>query len=315
MKNILVAATRQWNPGDEFILFGVQNLIGENNNYIIYDRNPDLLPLKKIWSNSWKKQSLEKIDSVIIAGSPEWMGNALQPLFSSCLNKKQISFLGIGNTSNKVNLTNLDIQTLRNAKIIITRDEITKQSLLNYKIKSITLPCPAFYASKITKNIEKINKIGFVIQSNEIESQKISKDLMQKSLDIYNKLKDIYEVNFIYHYINELFNIPFKGDYSYDAKDYINIYNKYDLIITTRLHGAVLASSLGIPSILLNTDARCISCSNQIPYIINNFNYEINFIKEINVKEINENLIKFKNESFINYKNIIEYNVIDSKQP
>lgn len=46
-KNILVSTTRQWNPGDEFILLGslniMKNILGKDNiNTIIFNRNPDI---------------------------------------------------------------------------------------------------------------------------------------------------------------------------------------------------------------------------------------------------------------------------------
>ena len=47
MKNIIYSATRQWNPGDEFILMGVESLIQEvfgSHNSILYNRNPQIRP-------------------------------------------------------------------------------------------------------------------------------------------------------------------------------------------------------------------------------------------------------------------------------
>ena len=47
MKNVIYSTTRQWNPGDEFILMGVINILNEvigEHNPIIYNRNPDIRP-------------------------------------------------------------------------------------------------------------------------------------------------------------------------------------------------------------------------------------------------------------------------------
>ena len=49
IKNILFSTTRQWNPGDEFILMGCINLLKSLNikfNPIIYNRNPDIRKTK-----------------------------------------------------------------------------------------------------------------------------------------------------------------------------------------------------------------------------------------------------------------------------
>ena len=43
--NILYSTTRSWNSGDDFILFGVRNIIDAvlpQHNPLIYNRNPDL---------------------------------------------------------------------------------------------------------------------------------------------------------------------------------------------------------------------------------------------------------------------------------
>ncbi len=45
-KNVLISTTRQWNPGDEFIMLGCLNILkeiyGDNINPIIFNRNPDI---------------------------------------------------------------------------------------------------------------------------------------------------------------------------------------------------------------------------------------------------------------------------------
>jgi len=88
--NILFSTTRQWNPGDEFIFFGIRNILTELGikfNTIIYNRHPSINPPPTFRRHRWSK--LEKypnmdnsffldipaaVDYVIIAGSPEWTG-------------------------------------------------------------------------------------------------------------------------------------------------------------------------------------------------------------------------------------------------
>ena len=51
MLNVVYSATRQWNCGDEFILFGCRNLLEKvlgGHNPIIYNRNPDIRRLSRI---------------------------------------------------------------------------------------------------------------------------------------------------------------------------------------------------------------------------------------------------------------------------
>lgn len=317
MKNILFSATRQWNCGDEFILFGTQNLLenvfSNKINPILYDRNPDLLEKgnKKIWSNSWKHDSLSNIDFVVMAGSPEWMGNAVEPLLKKCKEEqKPVYYFGIGLVSDTVILTPLDIYILKKSPII-TREFLTYTALKKHNINSTIMPCPALFSSKTNKSIEKINKIGLVWQNHKVESQKIGENFYSKIIKEFHKIEERYETESVCHYIDEFLLNKFKNpNYSYDAKDYYNIYNKFDLTISTRLHGAIFSISLGIPTILLveniEKEDRLTSAAKEIPEIIlSNADNLINVIENIDIQEINSKIIKYKKEKFNEYSKLI----------
>ena len=132
-KNILFSTTRQWNPGDEFILFGVLNLLRDaigKFNPLIFNRNPDVRPcdlknnrlLSKAYNeriekmcfrgqgfigahfrdrfcdNSWRDgMRADDIDYVIFAGTPEWYTTRVRSLYK-VINDNGIpcSFLGVG---------------------------------------------------------------------------------------------------------------------------------------------------------------------------------------------------------------------------
>lgn len=116
MKTICYNTTRQWNCGDEFILFGIKRIfdkvLGEHNS-IIYNRNPDIRPangydifyrneklpmnydeygdIQKngalyrygFHDNSIKFNSdLHYVDLAVFAGTPEW-ANARCIIFMS----------------------------------------------------------------------------------------------------------------------------------------------------------------------------------------------------------------------------------------
>ena len=89
--NILFSSTRQWNPGDEFIFFGVRNLIEDffqkKINWVLYDRNPDLfvsvdnrLHKEVMWSNSSCGDHSEVYNLAIIAGSPVHIVQDILPM-------------------------------------------------------------------------------------------------------------------------------------------------------------------------------------------------------------------------------------------
>jgi len=61
MKNVVFSTTRQWNPGDEFILMGCINLLKEymgEFNPIIYNRHPQL-------RRSRKRDIIKMIDNLV----------------------------------------------------------------------------------------------------------------------------------------------------------------------------------------------------------------------------------------------------------
>src|SRR5262245_35142951 len=102
--NVLFSTTRQWNPGDEFILFGCVNALrsaGLEFNPVIFNLNPQTRLRKPLiqWmsaidralfggrvapflDNSFKDATDPAIiDLAVFAGSPEWHGRRLEPMY------------------------------------------------------------------------------------------------------------------------------------------------------------------------------------------------------------------------------------------
>ena len=131
MKNILFATVRQGNCGDEFILFGTQNIISSivpRYNPVIVNKNVEvcrrlffrnqIVDIHDHASDSKTSLNLEKlcfqneplhddsfaeeyaldfIDAVVIAGTPEWTTNKLKPLYTKLAEfKGPVFFLGVG---------------------------------------------------------------------------------------------------------------------------------------------------------------------------------------------------------------------------
>ncbi|MBA2840765.1 polysaccharide pyruvyl transferase WcaK-like protein [Methanococcus maripaludis] len=292
MKNVLFSTTRQWNPGDEFILLGCMNLLKEvigEFNPIIYNRNPEvrqafdyLNPLKNskffkknnvlesflrvgFWDNSFKEDTnAECIDLVVFAGSPEWRSRRLIPLYRKII-KYDIPtiYLGIGSSNyfeyNKLN--KIYRQVLENSKLITVRDSITEKCLKN--VKPYRMPCPALFSSPFEKNIEKVEKVGLMFGSkNAVSNNNVSKKTYDFLISEYSKIIERYgNFEVVCHYIDEISeacNIygRDKVSYSYDSKDYLDIYKNYDVVIGHRVHGVGISASMGIPGILIAHDLR-----------------------------------------------------------
>jgi len=193
INNVVFSTTRQWNPGDEFILFGCINIlqgIFGNFNAIIYNRNPEIrqkytyknfLRNKFLTNKSFiKKELLESffrtsfydnslknyhncnyIDLVVFAGTPSWKGLRSLNLYK-IIEKFNLPtiYIGIG-TDKQFTLKDISKKyrkIIEKSRLITTRDSSTFEALSQIGAKY--LPCPSILASPITKKIKNVEKIG-----------------------------------------------------------------------------------------------------------------------------------------------------------
>jgi len=292
--NIVFSTTRQWNPGDEFILMGCINLLKEvidEFNPIIFNRNPqirrsrkrDIVKIidnmlgrdwaEKFLDNSVKERlELDYADLVVFAGSPEWRGKRLTKLYSSIV-KHNIPtlFLGLGSGSGSIQLNNEhlspnEIEAFKKSKLITCRDCSNQDSEKNeYDLIVHDLPCPALFSSSKEKDVTSVKKIALIYGTYKaVRDNNVSEATNDYLLQVYNYiLKNYanYEIEFVAHYIDELtfFKQDFPNQtlrYSYDSKDYLDIYNSYDLVIGHRVHGIGMSASMAIPGIMISHDQR-----------------------------------------------------------
>jgi len=285
--NILVSSTRQWNPGDEFILFGVRNLLrealkGEGINWILYDRNPDLFvdgfdhPFhrERIWGNSFHHSHFQCLDMALIAGTPEWMGSSLKRFYRIVIEGHlPLAMLGVGYIDAPISFTEDELYCFKHQlKVATVRDEFASRALIETDIPHEMLPCPGLFASLHEHPPDAIRKIGFIIQTDKTVNQSVPEELSHACAHTVMRLRSKgWSVDVICHYIDEFVEFartlaPVR--YSYDARDYVDILMDYDLIISTRLHATIIANSLGKPSILFyDGDPRTRGAASLFPFI------------------------------------------------
>ncbi|MBT5855413.1 polysaccharide pyruvyl transferase family protein [bacterium] len=239
--NILFSTTRQWNPGDEWIRFGIERLLKEvigDFNPIIYNRNPQirasesvLNPLHRLkhpgfiqnrgileailqigfWDNSFKPgQSGDWIDLVVFAGTPEWEGPRNRSLHK-LINKYNIPtiFLGIGNSAplSFDKLSKAVKNSLKNAELLTLRSEATVPSfpIENMRSQAQFIPCPALLSSPTEKKYEKSETIGLVFATDKaVDSNRVPPKTARHLHDLYRACIKKYSCELICHYIDEL---------------------------------------------------------------------------------------------------------------
>jgi len=297
---ILYSTTRTWNPGDEFILFGVRNLINDllpQHNALIWDRNPDLHPqlffrtvdvtiergqateqhklpgdliLKPFANrsnNSWRpKHGLDHVDYCIFAGTPEWLGSMVSPLTEAvAASAVPVAYLGVGafegiwNFKIK-NFPANDRRLLERAALVTARDRRVATMLAPLPVTE--LPCPALFAAPDAR-IRDGKRIALCVSSGvKGARQPIARNSYDFALALYRRLAEKYDCALVCHYSEEVAHLrgllPETVDirYSYDAGDYAAIYDDFDLTVTTRVHGAGMCASLGIPGFVIAHSAR-----------------------------------------------------------
>jgi polysaccharide pyruvyl transferase WcaK-like protein len=240
IKNVLIATTRQFNCGDEFILMGtralLKSIIGDFNT-VIFNRNPELLhrtdryifnfqinfqrfrfkALKPAgyFDNSFKEELLPEpfIDLAVFAGTPGWAG-ARMKIFYEYLDRHHTPsvFLGIGSGDNELDITKfpgLYQRAIKNARLITTRDEVTTNALAAYNAHY--LPCPAFLAARqsVERKINEVKKIGLIYEAHRSSKHnRVSQESHVFILGLYKKLLSEYgknfEFEFVCHYVNEI---------------------------------------------------------------------------------------------------------------
>ena len=96
----------------------------------------------------------------------------------------------------------------------------------------------------------------------EKNPQRIEAETFAYARALFAALAERFECALVCHYIDEvaelgaLFGEGLDVRYAYDAADYLDIYDGFDLTVTTRVHGAGLAASLGIPAFLIGHSPR-----------------------------------------------------------
>ena len=233
----------------------------------------DMLLKQHSWrfDNSWRPHhGLEGIDYCIFAGTPEWQGPMVGPL-TAVLAKSEIPvfYFGLGSFEKTARtpfekLPADDQTLLSRAKIITVRDPIAAEMLR--PLRPVQLPCPSLFAAPGPRQRGKLRRIALSTQGTTAANhQKVAPEIQKFTVELFRALAKEFPCELVCHYIDEVFELrKLLGDelpirFSYDAKDYLEIYDEFDLTVTTRLHGAGLCASMGIPALLIAHSVRAAS--------------------------------------------------------
>jgi hypothetical protein len=293
-KNIVFLTTRQWNPGDEFILRGTRNIIQTilpHFNTIIFNRHPEIHPNAKFpnplrrfqgtikghtyWGpflrvgakdNSFIAQASDPniFSMLVVAGSPGWENPASNSLYKYAMSHSlPAMFLGIGTPYENFSFDRLPRfarELLKDALAVTTRDTRLSSALKCVGAKQ--LPCPALLSATTERHVEKVETLGFAIGHPSTYVQGISREVYKCLVDALQLLKSRYKIKVVCHFYEELPGLQEElGSecevfYSYNADEYFDVLASCDLIVGTRVHAIGAAASFGIPGVFVAHDQR-----------------------------------------------------------
>lgn len=263
---ILLSTTVAHNPGDELIARGVLNLLryGQKINdleVVLYNRNPDLqdrgesrVPLSGQVGNYMNNPvDLTGIDAVVLAGSPEWFGPPMEPLYKELYKNPKVPLyaFGVGLGDPGAVLTELDRAVLVSATTI-PRSVETYRFLKGYELNcEDPLPCPALFSSMGTfQNQPK--GILQVVQASGHGWHEVRESFLKGLKPEHEKLCV---------HVKELAQYP-DAQYAGSCGAVLEKVARYSGVISTRLHAAIAALSLEIPAVVVGKeDFRIETCA------------------------------------------------------
>lgn len=228
--NIVFSTTRQWNPGDEFILQGVRNVLKEldvDHCPVIYNRNPDIRPSHQdrqlfktskipsdfnsqvdfvdleanlklgFFDNSLKPDtSCEFVDWVIMSGTPEWCSAKMADLYSSILRYNlPVMILGVGGNCDIYHESYREV--ISKSKLLTVRDNNTFKAVSHQGFSAQEIPCPALLSAGLNeeRSIQTVKKIALIYHATADESviwNGFSSDAYEYTNSLYRRLLSQY---------------------------------------------------------------------------------------------------------------------------
>ncbi|MBW7990851.1 MAG: glycosyltransferase [Planctomycetes bacterium] len=296
IKNIVISGTNFWNPGDDFVRDGIIRILKilfkeHTLNFLFYNFNQDFYPQSKFSGihNMAAAGDLEKycdfVDAVVIAGLSA--GKEIKDLYNwiienGLLDRVYLIGAGYANTYVAKSICQEPEATIfKNARVITGRTEKKPSFITELGLPYHHINCPAMLSVENVKDFpaqKAIETIGFSIQLPHrvgIVNQSCEAKMYQLAAHTLLELSSKYNVEIIAHHKEEYFhflnlvkgrNIPVFFSSFYE--DLFDIYRRYDLVISTRLHSCIYANSHGIPAIIINDTDRHTHCAKGFPHLV-----------------------------------------------
>ncbi|HXB58412.1 MAG TPA: methyltransferase domain-containing protein, partial [Candidatus Acidoferrales bacterium] len=338
-KNIIISGTNLWNPGDDFVREGVIRILkevfaGESLNFLFYNFNPDFnghetqFTRSNIISNGDLEKYRDFVDAVVVAGVSA--GEEVKPLYRWVLANglPDKVYLISGHYENAYCAAHIskepEATIFRKARVVIGRTNKRPDFIGSNGITYHHVNCPALLSVPEVKAVtpgKKIERIGFSIQLppslGGIVNQLCAEATYKLAVAALTDLSRQYQVEFVAHHKTEYFHFLklLRGTgipvlFSSFYHDLHDIYRRYDLVVTTRLHTSLFANGHGIPGIIINdTDRHTHALEGFLhsPWVNTRAAFEsaLSRWQQADLSAISQELSEFKSRLMIKYVQIL----------
>ena len=333
-KHIVISGTNFWNPGDDFVRDGVvrvlRSMFPETAlNFLFYNFNADFFPQNKFSgiSNMAGRGDLDRyrdrIDAIVIAGLSA--GDEIKDLYRWILDnglEKRVCLIGAGYENRYVEqhvAQEPEATIFRNARIIIGRTAKTPGFITTLGAPYQHLNCPAILSVPNVKAISpgrRIERIGFSIQLSHDEglvNHSCARGQYELALDVFQELSRQFSVEIIAHHKSEYFHflnlartrgVPVHFSSFY--QDLFDLYPRFDLVVTTRLHASLFANGHGVPGIIINDTDRHTHTLDGFPHSTwvntrEGFDREFERLQKLDLGQIAGEAAEFKKSLLLQY--------------
>lgn len=324
--NILYATTKGWNIGDEAILEGCTSLMtsvhGIHNKFI-YNKHP-YLAIKPVEGEVLNLDNsvdlgdnLDFIDAFVMAGTPSNFDGLNEAFNIKVKNRKPgvpAYYLGLGQSIEGMD-ENL-YSFMKDVDLVTVRDESLVSQYREKGINAQYMPCPALYCFKGLSSPQEIILVPRISIKDKNSLHSITEEQFEYQTRIFNgiikKYSGEYPIRVISHYSHEvpiLSKLYRNINFSYNLEDYISFYLMGCLVVSSRVHGCGIASSLGIPNIGFNQDFRQNTLdgflTRKMDYNFVQYMYIIDDILK-NRESISTKILDHRNKTFLKYRNMLK---------
>jgi hypothetical protein len=269
---ILFSTTLAWNPGDEVILAGIENLFAAKRftyDRLVYNRNAARYQESgwQVFAGSPKRcQEVPPLADLRLAPlSPRFWMRPLGIRLTDRVNDPLLTFIldsgircaaiGVGTSKKPVTTRKISRILQERADVLITRDRQTTEVFAGFSPR--LMPCPAFFAAKDARPRRSLDRIAVGLQAPGTNLIRMDSTTAARSVETARRIADRFaHVEFICHaerdraFVSELFPGR-RVHFVCGGAEMVEAYGAFDAVLSTRLHGCVVACSHGIPTFRL----------------------------------------------------------------